>query len=171
MVHGEILDRVDMKPATYTELIKSTLMSTVNIQQFFDISHFANIPRSREGIKNRLRINSEKFKGNYFIILLLCLGGFLLRELRALILVGLWMFYFYVCDNFFAVIPEGSTLDINSISIKKEYFLYFCVFVSALFMLLFNGIIIGLVFTLSLFLVLSMAHMLFYREEESVDEL
>lgn len=171
MTLGEIPD-FDPKQQTYTELLKDTLFSAVNIQQFFDPSQFTSWPKTRDQFKKRLNTNAERFKGNYFIILLICIGVFLFRELRALLLVSLWLFYFYVCDNFINSIPEGTDLlQIHTVSFRKEYFLYFCLFVSAMFLILFHGIIFGLVFTMGIFLTLSLTHMTFYRDEECVDEL
>lgn len=164
MASGEILDPLDTKSTAYSSILKETLLSAVPLHQFLDITRFGKLPNTRENIKTRCKNNFEKFKGNYFILFLVCLAVFLLRELRALLLVGLWMFYFYIYDNF----PDA--INFNNITIQKKYFLWFCIFVSVLFLLLFNGIVIGLAFTSTVFLITSCAHMLFYKDVEDVEE-
>ncbi|KRH92315.1 Prenylated rab acceptor 1 protein [Pseudoloma neurophilia] len=168
MVQGEILDPMDSKSSTcsYTSIIKDTLFSAVPLHQFLDITKFSKPPKSRENIKTRCKNNFEKFKGNYFILFLICLAVFLLRELRALLLLSLWVFYFYICDNF----PDVIYLN-NNMSIQRHYFFYFCIFISAIFLFMFHGIIIGLAFTSAVFLTITCLHMLFYKDVEDVEEL
>lgn len=164
MASGEILDPLENKSIAYSTILKETLYSAIPLHQFLDITRFSKFPNSRENIKTRCKNNFERFKGNYFILFLVCLAVFLLRELRALLLVGLWLFYFYICDNF----PDS--ISFNNITVQKKYFLWFSIFVSGLFLLLFNGIVIGLSFTSVVFLSTSCAHMLFYKDVEDVEE-
>lgn len=163
MVQGEINETAPKDRTTYLDSFKEIVRSSEDVRTFIDITSMST-PRSKEEIKKRASTNIERFKGNYLIISAIFVFIFLIRQLSALFVLVLWISYFVAADY----LDEQFT--VAGIPLRKEYVLYFCVFLTASYLILFNSIIISLMVTLSLCMIVIVAHMLFYKADDELLE-
>lgn len=169
MTQGEIDSFTDEKStAPYLDTFKQIILSSETPTVFLNISNFKSIPKTRNDLRTRLFSNLDRFKGNYLILFLIFIFIYTIKDPKVLILTLIWSIYFYIIDNFNTV---ESNFILYGYKCRKEYFLFFCIFISVFFITLFNSIIIGLLSTISIYSILVFIHMLFYKEEETFEDI
>ncbi|ELQ73838.1 Prenylated rab acceptor 1 [Trachipleistophora hominis] len=164
MVQGEINEAAHKECTSYVDAFKDVIKSSEDVRTFVDISNMGMPPAGKEHIKRRVSCNFERFKGNYLIISFVFIAVFLIRQLSALFVLALWAGYFFAADCF------GDKFAVGGYELKNEYVMYFCIVLTVLYLIVFNTIIVSLMVTLSLFMVVVVAHMLCYKDEPSLED-
>ncbi|KAG0435377.1 hypothetical protein DMUE_4756 [Dictyocoela muelleri] len=147
---------------------EKTLMTEINesirnmpdVRKFIDISKFS-FPETLSDAKHRAELNFDNFKGNYFIIIMICTLVFLIKEILSIPLVALWVCYFYFAPKL------GDNYRIANVTMDKTKYLVITLGISVVYCLFFKNIIFNLMVTFSIATFLVIGHMIAYEPEEA----
>ncbi|ELA47522.1 hypothetical protein VCUG_00953 [Vavraia culicis subsp. floridensis] len=165
MVQGEINEAAQKDSSSYVDTFKDVVKSAEDVRTFVDISNMGMPPTNKNDLKRRVSANFDRFKGNYLIISFVFIAIFLIRQLSALFVLVLWAGYFFAVDHF------GEKFTVGNYELKNEYVMYFCIVLTVVYLIVFNTIIVSLMVTLSLYMVLVIAHTLCYKDEPSLEDI
>lgn len=139
--------------------ITTTVKNSKQPQDFLDINNFS-IPKQSE-LKERCKINIEKYRGNYLVVLGLFLFMFVILNPVILPLIVLWAVYFFFINT------GEQRLVMKGYVIRKEWVLKGMAGFSIVYILCAYWVFVSLLATTSLFGAVVMAHMLLFYEKEN----
>lgn len=141
----------------YTYLA-TTIKDSKNPQDFFDINCFS-MPKQSE-LKERCKVNFDKYRGNYLILLLIFILMFvILNPVILPLLVGWAIFFFFVNKGEQNIVLKGYV-------IQKDWVLKGVMACSVVFILCIYWVFVSLLATTSLYVLVVFIHMLLFSAKE-----
>lgn len=145
----------------YTQL-KEMVQKAHPIQDFLDYN-MITIPKRSE-MKDRIKMNYEKYQGNYLIMILVFSCIFICIRRNLLILVALWGCYLYFMKR------GEQNFHVRGMVVKKEWIFKGLILFSFCFAIYSYDILFSLMASLSLLTILILIHMLVFFETEEIEE-
>ncbi|EJW04864.1 hypothetical protein EDEG_00957 [Edhazardia aedis USNM 41457] len=148
---------------TFFKYIKETLEKAHPAYDFIDVNIFS-VPKEKNDIKERIKINHEKYKGNYLIVIFFCAFVYLVFNIVIVPLILLWFAFFAVFKK------DQEVINFRKYTIKKDYAMKGLILVTCIYLIFEYDVIFSMLATISFCTFIILGHMLlFFDKDEEVD--